>query len=64
MKLYKYQDKKGEHRWRLVARNGRILADSGEGYTTAKMRDKGLKAVIKALFYEQFDEWLTPPPKH
>jgi len=27
-----YQDTKGEWRWRLKAANGRILADSGEGY--------------------------------
>jgi uncharacterized protein YegP (UPF0339 family) len=27
-----YKDQKGEWRWRLVAANGRILADSGEGY--------------------------------
>ncbi|HEX8119073.1 MAG TPA: DUF1508 domain-containing protein [Pyrinomonadaceae bacterium] len=27
-----YQDAAGEWRWRLVAGNGRIVADSGEGY--------------------------------
>ncbi len=27
-----YQDKAGLWRWRLVAGNGRIIADSGEGY--------------------------------
>jgi len=27
-----YQDKAGEHRWRLVAPNNRIVADSAEGY--------------------------------
>jgi uncharacterized protein YegP (UPF0339 family) len=27
-----YKDAKGEWRWRLVAANGRIIADSGEGY--------------------------------
>jgi uncharacterized protein YegP (UPF0339 family) len=27
-----YLDEKGEWRWRLKASNGRILADSGEGY--------------------------------
>ena len=31
-----YKDKKGEWRWRLVAANGRILADSGEGYKSEK----------------------------
>ena len=29
-----YKDAKGEWRWKLVASNGRILADSGEGYKT------------------------------
>lgn len=27
-----YKDQKGEWRWRLTAANGRIIADSGEGY--------------------------------
>jgi len=31
VKLYK--DKAGEYRWRLVAGNGQIVADSSEGYT-------------------------------
>jgi uncharacterized protein YegP (UPF0339 family) len=29
-----YMDRRGEYRWRFIAGNGRILADSGEGYTT------------------------------
>jgi len=27
-----YKDKRGEYRWRLRARNRKIIADSGEGY--------------------------------
>ncbi len=27
-----YQDDAGEWRWRLVSANGRVIADSGEGY--------------------------------
>lgn len=27
-----YRDKHGEWRWKVVARNNRIIADSGEGY--------------------------------
>lgn len=27
-----YKDYKGEYRWRFLASNGRIIADSGEGY--------------------------------
>jgi len=29
-----YEDQAGEWRWRLVAANGRIVADSGEGYSS------------------------------
>ena len=32
MKFEVYQDKRGEWRWRLRARNGRQIAASGEGY--------------------------------
>jgi uncharacterized protein YegP (UPF0339 family) len=32
MTYYYYKDTKGEWRWRLKAQNGRIVADSGEGY--------------------------------
>ena len=32
MKIVIYKDGKGEYRWKLVARNGRVVADSGEGY--------------------------------
>ena len=31
-----YKDAKGEWRWRLVAANGRIIADSGEGYSSER----------------------------
>ncbi len=29
-----YKDNKGEWRWRLKAANGRIIADSAEGYVS------------------------------
>jgi uncharacterized protein len=32
MSYYYYTDNKGEWRWRLKASNGKVLADSGEGY--------------------------------
>lgn len=32
MKFEIYPDKAGEFRWRLMASNGKIVADSGEGY--------------------------------
>jgi len=47
MKFEIYRDTRSEYRWRLKAANGRIIADSGEGYVskinavTAAMRFKG-----------------------
>jgi uncharacterized protein YegP (UPF0339 family) len=32
MRLQKYVDSQRQWRWRIFAANGRILADSGEGY--------------------------------
>lgn len=32
MRLELYTDRRGKHRWRLRARNGRIVAESGQGY--------------------------------
>ena len=29
-----YRDKKNTYRWRLMHKNGNIVADSGEGYAT------------------------------
>lgn len=42
MKFYIFQDRKGEWRWTLVARNGRKVADSGEGY---KRKQTAINAV-------------------
>lgn len=49
-----YSDKRGEWRWRLLAENGRIIADSAEGYNERHsaiqgvqlVRDNALAAVI------------------
>lgn len=32
LKFHIYLDHKNVHRWRLVASNGKTIADSGEGY--------------------------------
>jgi uncharacterized protein YegP (UPF0339 family) len=48
VKMATYKDKAGEYRWR-AERSGRIVADSGEGYSR---RDSALKAgkhLVKAL---------------
>ena len=40
-----YRDHKGEWRWRLVAANGRIIADSGEGYSNEADCLDGIRSV-------------------
>ncbi len=36
MKFTIWQDAAGEWRWRLVARNGKTIADSAEGYKSRR----------------------------
>jgi len=42
-----YKDKAGEYRWRLKATNGKIVADSGEGYVAKTDCEHGI-GLIKA----------------
>jgi uncharacterized protein YegP (UPF0339 family) len=44
-----YEDAGGEYRWRLVHRNGRIMADSGEGYTTRSNARRAVEAVVETI---------------
>ncbi len=44
-----YRDKAGQWRWRAVARNGRILADSGEGYRRQGDCKKGWQRTVETL---------------
>lgn len=46
MKFKIYTDRKKEWRWRLIATNGRIIADSGEGYTR---KDRCKEAVLNMI---------------
>jgi len=40
-----FKDKADEWRWRMVAGNGRIVADSGEGYSSKSNARRALKNV-------------------
>jgi amphi-Trp domain-containing protein len=42
-----FEDQAGEWRWRLVHRNGNIVATSGEGYTRKHNARKGLRSVMR-----------------
>lgn len=46
MKFEIYRDKAGEWRWRMVCRNGRVVADSGEGYTRRRDARRAAEMVI------------------
>ncbi|MXR21554.1 HVO_2922 family protein [Halobacterium bonnevillei] len=53
-----YEDNAGEYRWRLVHRNGNIVADSGEGYSSRHNAERaidGVKANAGPGSYLQFD---------
>lgn len=40
-----YEDNAGEWRWRLRHWNGNIIADSGEGYSSKRTAQQGIKSV-------------------
>ncbi len=42
-----FRDRADEWRWRLVHRNGNIIATSGEGYTRKHNAQKGLRSVVR-----------------
>lgn len=46
MVFEKYIDDRGQWRWRLVAGNGKIIADSGEGYVQEHDCDHGISLVV------------------
>jgi uncharacterized protein YegP (UPF0339 family) len=45
MKYHVYKDSSGEWRWRLKAANGKVLADSGEGYSSKQACKDGIDLV-------------------
>lgn len=49
MKFEVYRDKKGEYRWRLLASNRQIVADSGEGYTRREDAHRSIGALLKGI---------------
>lgn len=51
MKATIYQDSAGEWRWRLQARNNRIVATSGEGYTRKRDAIRAWDRVTLAFAY-------------
>lgn len=44
-----YRDAGGDYRWRLRAVNGRIVADSAEGYASKRNAKRAVTAVLDAV---------------
>lgn len=44
-----YRDASGEWRWRLRATNGRVIADSGEGYRDRRGVMRAVEALRRAV---------------
>lgn len=49
VKFEVYRDKLGEYRWRLLTSNGRIAADSGEGYTRREDAHRAIATLLKGI---------------
>ncbi len=49
-----YKDRPSEIRWRLKARNNKILADSGEGYSSKQGLKKALTVMLTSLMNGDF----------
>lgn len=46
MRFVLYVDRKGRHRWRLVASNGLTVADSGQGYSTYANCRRAVRRIV------------------
>lgn len=49
MSVVFYTDTEQLHRWRLVAKNGNTLADSGEGYASRANAHRAWRRVAKQV---------------
>jgi uncharacterized protein YegP (UPF0339 family) len=47
LKFETYQDARKEHRWRLKATNGQVIAASGQGYKDKRDRDSAIERIKK-----------------
>lgn len=52
-----YKDKKGEFRWRLKTKNGRIVAESGEGYKRMQGCLRGIQAVTNFFIDAEIENY-------
>jgi len=55
MRFEIFKDRKGEWRWRLIARNGRIVADGAEGYASKRNALRAVKTVARGARIARID---------
>jgi uncharacterized protein YegP (UPF0339 family) len=58
MRFELYRDAKGEWRWRLRARNGEVIAESGEGYVRREDCEHGI-ALVRQSAEARTDDMTT-----
>jgi len=51
-----YRDSTSEWRWRLVHKNGNIIADSGEGYASRSAARNGVESVRENIADAEVEE--------
>jgi uncharacterized protein YegP (UPF0339 family) len=56
LKFEEYEDKGMEHRWRLKAANGQIVAASSEGYKTKADCEKAIEMIKKGASKAEVEE--------
>ncbi len=49
LKFHIYEDSAGAWRWRLKARNGRIVADGAQGYSSQWHAERAVASLVDAM---------------
>jgi uncharacterized protein YegP (UPF0339 family) len=62
LKFETYEDKAKEHRWRLKASNGQIIATSGQGYKDARSCEHAIDVIKKGAEKAKVEEAKSPAP--
>ena len=57
-----YKDKAGEYRWRLRMQNTKVIASSGEGYSTKRACEEAIESVKKVAADAAVEEKASDAP--
>lgn len=52
-----FTDRRGNYRWRVKARNGRIIAASSEGFATASSAKRNFNSTLNAMNWTAWRAW-------